>query len=190
MQRVAWKSWGTPAVVVLLASWLVAVPLVVAGTFRSEPKLARAELPVSRAAALPACTIVGTAASETLVGTAGDDVICALGGNDVVRGRGGDDVLFGSTGDDSLEGGSGNDRLYGHFGIDRLRGGRGGTSCRAVAVADLFPVVPARTSRTMASGSCPCGFRSGAARTTAPGRGRRRSAVTSSARAAGMPATR
>jgi hypothetical protein len=120
-----WKSWGPPALVVALASLLVAVPLVVAATFRSEPELARAELAVSRAAALPACSIVGSAASETLVGTAGDDVICALGGDDVVRGRGGDDVLFGSTGDDSVEGGSGDDRLYGHFGVDRLRGGPG-----------------------------------------------------------------
>ena len=125
MQWSSWRSWGTPAVVVLLASWLVAVPLVVAGTFRSEPKLARTELPVSRAAALPSCTIVGTAASETLVGTSGADVICALGGNDVVRGRGGNDVLFGSTGDDLVEGGAGIDRLYGHFGVDRLLGGRG-----------------------------------------------------------------
>ncbi len=110
----------------MLASWLLAVPFVLAETSRSQPDPAQqATWPAARAAALPACTIFGTAADETLVGTPGDDVICALGGNDTVRGGGGDDVLFGSLGDDSLRGGPGNDRLYGHFGADRLRGGRG-----------------------------------------------------------------
>ena len=136
--RRSWRSWGTPAVVVLVASWLIAVPLVVAGTFRAAPKRAPAERPVAQATALPGCTIVGTAAAETLVGTPGDDVICALGGDDVVRGRGGDDVLFGSLGDDSIEGGSGNDRLYGHFGADRLRGGPGRDWLQGGGDADLI----------------------------------------------------
>ena len=87
----------------LLASWLLVVPLVVAAV-RQEPDRQPAQRPDARAAALPVCTIVGTVASETLVGTNGRDVICALGGDDIVRGRGGNDVLFGSLGDDVLQG--------------------------------------------------------------------------------------
>ena len=127
---------------VVLASWLCAVPLVVASTLRSghEGVMAEppAERPVAGAAQLPACTIIGTAASETLVGTAGDDVICALGGDDVVRGRGGDDTLFGSFGDDRLEGGPGDDLLKGHWGTDRLKGGRGDDVLHGGGNADVL----------------------------------------------------
>ena len=132
------KSLGAPGAAVMLASWLLAVPFVLAETSRSQPDPAQATWPAARATALPACTIVGTAAAETLVGTPGDDVICALGGNDRVRGGGGDDVLFGSLGDDSLRGGRGNDRLYGHFGADRLRGARGRDFLQGGGGADLL----------------------------------------------------
>jgi hypothetical protein len=124
--------WSTPTVV-LLASWLLIVPLVVAATIRSgEERAPRSgdgralsSGAASRAAALPACTIIGTQGADRLVGTAEDDVICALGGDDVVRGRGGDDVLFGSFGDDVLHGGPGDDQLKGHWGADRLNGSPG-----------------------------------------------------------------
>jgi Bacterial Ig domain/Cadherin domain/RTX calcium-binding nonapeptide repeat (4 copies)/Right handed beta helix region len=135
------RSFSTP-VVVVLASWLCAVPLVVASTLRSGHEGVSAKPPagltVAGAAQLPACTIIGTAASETLVGTSGDDVICALGGDDVVRGRGGDDTLFGSMGNDRLEGGPGDDLLKGHWGTDRLSGGRGNDVLHGGGNADVL----------------------------------------------------
>ena len=124
--------------VVLSALWLSIVPLVVAGMSGPVDREPSQRPPPARAAALPACTIIGTQASETLVGTAGDDVICALGGDDVVRGRGGDDVLFGSFGDDVLEGGPGRDELRGHWGTDRLNGGGGNDRMHGGGDPDVF----------------------------------------------------
>jgi predicted extracellular nuclease/Ca2+-binding RTX toxin-like protein len=73
----------------------------------------------------PACTITGTASSETLTGTPGDDVICGGDGNDFIQGLGGDDVLLGEEGNDTLLGGSGNNTLEGAGGNDVLAAGGG-----------------------------------------------------------------
>src|SRR5687767_237976 len=69
IRRPSSRTWGTPAVLVVLACWLLAVPLVLAATGQFGSDRTPAQRPVVRAAALPGCTIVGTAASETLVGT-------------------------------------------------------------------------------------------------------------------------
>ena len=66
----------------------------------------------------PACTIKGTAQSDTLIGTPGRDVICGLGGNDLIAGLAGDDVIIGGPGADKIEGGDGSDRLLGGDGND------------------------------------------------------------------------
>ena len=137
-----WRStkWvGPPAVAAAMCSLgLLVVPLVVAGMSGPVDRKPSPRPPPARVAALPACTIIGTQASETLVGTSGDDVICALGGDDVVRGRGGDDVLFGSFGDDVLEGGPGRDELTGHWGADRLNGGGGDDRLHGGGGPDVF----------------------------------------------------
>jgi Ca2+-binding RTX toxin-like protein len=78
--------------------------------------------------AVPACTIVGTAAGDILFGTKGRDVICGLGGNDMLDGQGGNDVLVGGLGADQLNGGGGNDVLYGGPGNDKLQGDAGNDS--------------------------------------------------------------
>ena len=49
----------------------------------------------------PACTIEGTAESDTLRGTTGDDVICGHQGRDLIRGLAGDDVILGGKGIDT-----------------------------------------------------------------------------------------
>ena len=100
------------------------------------------------AADLPACTIQGTAASETLTGTDGDDVICTGGGNDTIKALGGNDIVIvegGGTvtadlgnGDDSfyggvgltqyhaiIHGGEGDDTIYGTPGDDTIYGDGG-----------------------------------------------------------------
>jgi Ca2+-binding RTX toxin-like protein len=134
-----WRSrWrGAPAVGLLLASWLVAVPFVLARTdgSRSDPAPAHR---LAHAAALPRCTLIGTRGDDVLTGTSGHDVICARGGNDVVHGGGGDDVIFGGKGADRLDGGAGNDHLYGYGGKDRFNGGPGNDFLQGSAGADLF----------------------------------------------------
>jgi hypothetical protein len=72
-----------------------------------------------------ACTITGTAGSDTIVGTKGADVICGLGGNDTIRGMGGNDVVYGDEGADHLIGNGGDDVLYGDDGNDKVDGGDG-----------------------------------------------------------------
>src|SRR3954468_12149027 len=98
-----WRSrWrGAPAVGLLLASWLVAVPFVLARTDgpRSDPAPAHR---LAQGAVLPRGTLIGTKGDDVLTGTPGHDVICARGGNDVVFGGGGDDVIFGGKGADRL----------------------------------------------------------------------------------------
>src|SRR3954470_18417091 len=131
------RSRGAPAVGLLLASWLVAVPFVLAQSDGSRSRPAPAHRP-AHAAALPHCTLIGTQGDDVLTGTSGNDVICGRGGNDVIRGRGGNDVLFGSAGNDVLEGGPGRDRLNGDVGNDVLRGGPGRDSLHGGAGADVF----------------------------------------------------
>jgi Ca2+-binding RTX toxin-like protein len=76
-------------------------------------------------AAVPACTITGTAGPDILFGTPHRDVICGLGGKDQLDGMGGNDVVIGGPGADQLNGGSGNDVLYGGPGDDKLQGDDG-----------------------------------------------------------------
>jgi hypothetical protein len=54
-------------------AWLAAVPLVLTQTTQPRPEPAPQVPFASRAAALPACTIVGTPCDDTLVGPNGDD---------------------------------------------------------------------------------------------------------------------
>jgi hypothetical protein len=85
----------------------------------------------------PACTIKGTAKSETLRGTPKKDVICGLAGNDRIIGRGGNDVIIGGPGRDQLLGEGGNDTLIGGSGADFLDGGPGVNPCTG-GNADAF----------------------------------------------------
>jgi hypothetical protein len=79
-------------------------------------------------AAVPECTITGTAHGDVLSGTAGADVICGLGGNDRLLGGGGNDSLLGGGGRDVLVGGAGGDLLLGGPGDDVVQGGTGDDS--------------------------------------------------------------
>lgn len=101
----------------------------------------------ANATSYPACTILGTNASEILPGTAGNDVICTGGGDDVIDAGAGDDIVIvqyggeitanlgsgndtfdgtdalsvtvdGGTGDDYIIGSNGNDSLNGGIGVD------------------------------------------------------------------------
>ena len=80
MRSLMSKRWAWPVAAVLLASWLVAVPFVLARTELLGPK--PADRPAARAAALPQCTITGTNGDDVLVGTSHDDIICGKGGDD------------------------------------------------------------------------------------------------------------
>lgn len=104
------------AAAAVLAALLVSVP---------AAKAMPLDVPAARSAALPQCTIFGTAGRDVLRGTPGDDVICGVSGGDRVFGGRGDDIIFGSGGNDSLYGGPGNDKLYGFTGRDHLHGGPG-----------------------------------------------------------------
>ena len=69
---------------------------------------------IALGADLPACTIHGTAASETLTGTASADVICTGGGDDTIDALGGDDfVIVENGGSVTADLGPGNDYFYG-----------------------------------------------------------------------------
>jgi Ca2+-binding RTX toxin-like protein len=72
------------------------------------------------AAAVRACTIVGTSGNDGLIGTDGNDVICGLGGNDLIDGLGGNDIIFGGPGNDRIQGGLGRDTVYGGPGNDTI----------------------------------------------------------------------
>jgi Ca2+-binding RTX toxin-like protein len=103
---------------------------------------------------LPACSVQGTASTETLIGTPGDDVICTGGGDDTVNALAGDDIVIvqvggavvinGGQGDDFLiairatsailnggpgisliAGSPGNDEITTEDGIDIIAGGFG-----------------------------------------------------------------
>ena len=60
----------------------------------------------------PACTIEGTAHSDTLRGTAGDDVICGHEGSDLIRGLAGDDIILGGKGIDTASYSSARHSVY------------------------------------------------------------------------------
>ena len=126
--------------------------IVVAGFFRSDPKIAGLNdfaLARYQSSVVPAnltCqgrppTVIGTPGDDILVGTPSDDAIDGLGGNDTIIAQGGrrhhlwwpgDDRIFGGLGDDAIEGGDGIDELNGDGdpssvagGNDTLRGGEG-----------------------------------------------------------------
>ncbi len=103
---------------------LVALAVVALGV-SGCPMMGAAAAP---AAAVPECTITGTARADVLSGTAGADVICGLGGNDRLSGGGGADVLFGGGGNDVLDGGAGADLVQGGPGGDTVQGGTGDDS--------------------------------------------------------------
>ncbi|MCY4085479.1 MAG: hypothetical protein OXG37_00975 [Actinomycetia bacterium] len=103
------------------------------------------------AAAVPACTIVGTDGDDRLVGTDGDDVICELGGDDTLYGDPGNDVLYGGAGADALSGNAGTDTLFGGPGADSLSGGKGPIAFTARAEPTRSWAVPAGMSLTVAA---------------------------------------